>query len=154
MVADDTNVWVNNSTVARMRQKENAEQDVSGDCVDPKFETKRGMKKMQSMLGMLQHVSCRFDGDARAACEDIVQLHVPSQLLPRANWSTIHDRMVRWSVFSGVGGCSEALGGDRLWEAFKNIPLKLVIHCAELNFGTRASQSAHGFAMPKSDSDK
>ena len=85
------------------------------------------MKKMQSMFAMLQSVTLRY-ADESSGPGRIVSVHAPSQLLPRANWSTIHNRMTRWSLYCS-GGSAEPFGATTLWDMFKTIPLKLVVHC-------------------------
>ena len=134
VVSDDTNVWVNNSTMSYdpgSKREEN--QDGQQNQQNPQgvgekdYVEKRGMKKMQSLMAMLQHIFLRpHDEPNGPGC--IAQVHCPSQLLPRANWKTIHDRMARWAVYSSEG-TGAPLGGEDTWALFKQIPLKLIIHC-------------------------
>ena len=117
IVADDTNIWVNSPTVSHSSTGE--------------VRTKRGMKKMQALLGMLQCIFVREkDSDAR----HVLQLHNPSQLLPRANWATIASRMRRWCVYCSAG-CAEPFGSTAPWAQMEEIPLKLIVMC-NLGSGT------------------
>jgi hypothetical protein len=135
IVSDDTNVWVNNTTTS-YDQKEQEQPDANGGQGNSKsdFVEKRGMKKMQSLMAMVQHVILRASNDFSGPGE-IAQVHCPSQLLPRANWKTIHDRMIRWGGYTSQG-TAEPLGGIGVWELFKRIPLKLMIHCGALSWRT------------------
>lgn len=116
VVSDDTNVWVNHKTTSYDQNGPNGG-----------LSEVRGMKKMQSMFAMLQSVTLRY-ADESSGPGRIVSVHAPSQLLPRANWSTIHNRMTRWSLYCS-GGSAEPFGATTLWDMFKTIPLKLVVHC-------------------------
>ena len=119
IIADDTNIWISNLTTLRKRNKD-------GELTSC---TKMGMKKMQSVLGLLQFWSFRKIGMEQTG--SILQVHAPSQLLPRANWMTISERLRRWCAFSS-GGCAEQLGGQELWDALEqNVQLKLNIFCAD-----------------------
>ena len=123
VVSDDTNVWVNNPSRKR-------DIDEAGG-VSSNLKAVKGMKRVQPLLGMLQHLILRTEPEAGvpgAGDVHIAQVHAPCQLLPRANSFTILSRMRRWSLYSSVG-CAPQLGGQDLWRLFAQIPLKLVIHC-------------------------
>ena len=119
VVSDDTNVWINNPS-----QKRNI--DASSGVVNGVTQVK-GMKRVQSLLGMLQNLILRRKSE-EDGCGTSAQIHAPCQLLPRANAWTILSRLRRWSLFSSVG-CAPQFGGDDLWNKFAEIPLKLIVHC-------------------------
>ena len=112
LVADDTNVWLNKTT--RSYQPE-----LGKEC------EVKGTRKVQALLGMLWTVALKRAGSDSI---DAVLLHAPSQVLPKANAGTIWDRVRRWGVYCG-GSCAEPFGGERLYEMFQHIPLKLMIWC-------------------------
>lgn len=114
-MADDTNVWVNNS-----QSEESTNPDGSTKTVQ-----KPGMKKTMSLLGMVQRLAVKRSNGAGL---DSVSVHCPSQLLPRQNSATILSRMRKWSLY-GSQGCSKALGGETVYEQMKKIPLKMHIWC-------------------------
>ena len=126
IVADDTNVFVSNLTTSVQKREDGTMQ----------VRQKRGMKKQQPLLGLLQCLFLREqenpeEGQKQDAAADvgrIVQVRCPSQCLPRSNWSTICSRMRRWGVFCSEG-CGEPFGGSSLWSLFGDIPLKMVIMC-------------------------
>ena len=103
VVLDDTNVWVNNTSRKRHVTETGV---VEGESA------RKGMKKVQPLLGMLQHLILRKVDDQDGPCQ-IAQIHAPCQLLPRANSWTILSRMRRWSLYSAAG-CAEQLGGQHL----------------------------------------
>lgn len=119
MVADDTNIFISNTTTSTKINADGTKQ----------VRQKRGMKKQQSLLGMLQCLFLRDESEKgpHVPVGRIVQLHCPSQLLSRANWATICDRIRRWSVISSHG-CGIPFGGETLWNLFAAIPLKLIIY--------------------------
>ena len=91
---DDTNVFLN--------------QDAGLDAERGKG-SKRGSLKRQSLMGMVQRVFVR---KVENVCTpdpgtngETVQIHVPAQVLPKANGFTIHDRLKRWCVLCS-DGCS------------------------------------------------
>ena len=130
-MSDDTNVWVNNSS----QKREILE---TGRIADSAKRNK-GMKRVQSLLGMLQHLILRrSDGTGSQA---IAQIHAPCQLLPRANSWTILHRMRRWSLYSSVG-CAPQFGGENLWNLFAAVPLKLVLHCGDALPANHVCQAA------------
>ena len=121
MVSDDTNVWVNNASKKRCFNDKGVLEGTSA---------RKGMKRVQPLLGMLQHLILRKADEADGAGQ-IAQIHAPCQLLPRANSWTILSRMRRWSLYSAAG-CAEHFGGGQLWNLFASVPLKLVLHCKGL----------------------
>ena len=120
-VADDTNIWVSSALTAR---KESKSDTMPKQEVERKI---RGMKKMQALLAMLQHVFVPVPGEPGF---EVWQLHAPCQLLPRANWCTVNSRMRRWSVFCSEG-CGEQFGGQELWSEFCKVKYKLIVCCAD-----------------------
>ncbi|CAE7490171.1 unnamed protein product, partial [Symbiodinium necroappetens] len=133
VVSDDTNVWVNNPS----KKREILENGRTADSANKH----KGMKRVQSLLGMLQHVILRrSDGDGMGS-QAIAQIHAPCQLLSRANsWTTLH-RMRRWSLYSSVG-CAPQFGGESLWNLFAAVPLKLVLHCGDALPANHVCQAA------------
>ena len=129
VISDDTNVWCNQATTAYKSKDTESQHDSQDQQTQPELVEKRGSKKVQSLMAMIQQVALRVNGDEDGLGR-VIRVHAPSQLLPRANWSTIHDRMKRWSIYS-CAGSAPVLGGDALWQAFKRIPLKLVIQVAD-----------------------
>ncbi|CAE7471490.1 unnamed protein product, partial [Symbiodinium microadriaticum] len=119
VVSDDTNVWVNNASQKRHFSE--------GVCSETK--PVKGMKRVQSLLGLLQHLIIRTDGEPDGV-GTIAQVHAPCQLLPRANSFTILDRLRRWSLYASIG-CAEPYGGRGLWDLFATVPLKLIVHCGD-----------------------
>lgn len=118
MVADDTNVWVNNTS---------EKVTVNEDGQEEKQE-RNGMKRTSPLLGMLQFVCLkRTDGTS-----DCIALHSPSQLLPRQNAGTILSRIRRWAVYCS-SGCSTFFGGRNLYSLFEKVPLKVIIFCPALS---------------------
>ena len=130
VVSDDTNVWVNNASQKRLFAE--------GVCSETK--PVKGMKRVQSLLGLLQHLIIRTDGEPDGV-GTIAQVHAPCQLLPRANSFTILDRLRRWSLYASVG-CAEPYGGRGLWDLFTTVPLELIVHCRIL------SRHAEAVAVP------
>lgn len=143
VIADDTNVWVSSTTVSRKVDETGTET----------LRKKHGMKKMQSLLGMLQYVFLRRPGLKEAAGPGVVlQLHSPSQLLPRANFATLRHRMCRWSVLCSEG-CAEQYGGERLWSAFEEVGLKLIVHVADALPTNKNVQAAEQIGWCKRSED-
>ena len=118
-MADDTNIWVNNASVTYKKTSEGIMKPV---------EAKNGQGKIQSLLGMLWSVALhRQDQEL-----DIVRIHSPSQVLPKANASTMLDRMRRWGLFtSSETGVADVYGGKELYQMFERIPLKMMISCSD-----------------------
>ena len=119
LIADDTNVWVNNTT-----EKTQRDEATRG----TKQVKQKGMKKSAPLLGMLQSVTLKRVGSNELDC---VALHCPSQILPKQNAGTILSRIRRWCVYSSEG--SSMLGGEELRKEFEKIPLKMFIWCAGLS---------------------
>lgn len=116
VVADDTNIWVNNSSVAHQKDS------LGLMC---KTESK-GQAKVQPLLGMIWTVALGRTRD-RAGI-DMVRIHSPSQVLPKANGATILSRMRRWGLYtSSPSGSADAFGGEETYKCFSQIPLKMVI---------------------------
>ena len=82
-ILDDTNVWVDPSL--KKESPTCAEQDDAGDnrCVKKR-------SKVAPMLGMIQRVSVREKG---AQCAETIQLHAPSQILPKARFKAQEDNI-------------------------------------------------------------
>ena len=76
---------------------------------------------------MLQTVALRRANEPDGV-GDVVILHAPAQILPKANSSTILSRQRAWGVFTSVG-TSEWYGGTTTFQLFKDIPLTLKVHC-------------------------
>ena len=76
---------------------------------------KRDKLLVVTMLGMLQKPYLRERASDRLRCIDIC---VPGQLLPKANASTLRERIARWVLLSGTGVGSHLI--SRLeWGIFK-----------------------------------
>ena len=91
VIYDDTNVFLNQER-----------EGVSGKLT-------RGSLKKQSLLGQIQRVFVRrLSQEEHAEAEETVQVHVPAQVLPKANGYTIRDRLLKWSIFSAHGCYSPA----------------------------------------------
>ena len=135
-MSDDTNVWVNNAS-----KKRAAEGNVMGDT--PAASSVKGMKRVQSLLGMLQQVILR---NSDAGIGQVLQVHSPCQLLPRANSWTILCRLRRWGLFTSQG-CPEQFGGRGLWDLFAAVPLKLVIHCRGLSLNSQLFRQFPAFGV-------
>ncbi|CAE7719587.1 unnamed protein product, partial [Symbiodinium sp. CCMP2456] len=133
VVSDDTNVWVNNPS----QKREIVENGRIADSV----KKNKGMKRVQSLLGMLQHLILRRSDGTGTGSQAVAQIHAPCQLLPRANSWTILHRMRRWSLYSSVG-CAPQLGGESLWNVFATVPLKLVLHCGDALPANHVCQAA------------
>ena len=111
-VADDATMWTRlpedgtgdaaraqRASRKRLRSKSTAAAGGGG---------KRGLAKQASSgrnlattcLSVVQHVMA-----VRAATGSVqtAQIHGPTRALPEANWSTVHDRKRRWSVWTGSG---------------------------------------------------
>ena len=93
---DDTNVFLN----------QDAAVNGAGLAAEPGKKPKRGSLKRQSLMGMVQRLFVRSeDACVLDASGETVQIHVPAQVLPKANGFTIHDRLKRWCVLCS-DGCS------------------------------------------------
>ena len=90
---DDASSWVKSKTLA--------------DCMAGKPNKKNANWSLVTALGIVQHVYLGHLIGARAAAPQTthLQIHTPSQILPKANWSTINDRLERWSfcLRNGIG---------------------------------------------------
>ena len=58
---------------------------------------------------------------------DCVQLHAPSQALPKANTAVVLDRTRKWSVFCSQG-TAEPYGGQEVARHIEAVPLKLILN--------------------------
>ena len=67
--------------------------------------SKKGSAKKQSLLGVIQRVAVRRTTASSGKPCQTVQVHVPAQVLPKANAATVRDRLLTWSVYSS-SGCS------------------------------------------------
>ena len=89
----------------------------------------KGQAKVQSLLGMIWTIALQRVGQNGL---DIVRMHSPSQVLPKANAATLLSRMRRWGMYSSAEpGSAEAFGGSETYKCFDRIPLKMVITCTD-----------------------
>ena len=93
-----------------------------------KVETTQGQAKVQSLLGMIWTIALQRPNKGL----DIVRVHSPSQVLPKANASTMLSRMRRWGLYtSSDTGVADAFGGQDVYALFEKIPLKMLITCTD-----------------------
>eukprot|EP00435_Cladocopium_sp_Y103_P050187 s1190_g15.t1 len=121
VVADDTNIWVNNAGV-------DYKKDAMG--VLQKGVSNKGQAKVQALLGMIWTVA--LDRVDQTVGVDLVRMHSPSQVLPKANAATILSRMRRWGIYTSAdSGSADAFGGQEVYTCFSQVPLKMVITCTD-----------------------
>jgi hypothetical protein len=70
-------------------------------------------------LGMVQHILASRSGSSNV---EVVQVHVPPIVLPKANFSTLADRLSKW-MFVLRGGVGQFWHGPELETAVRNIGL-------------------------------
>jgi len=120
VVADDTNIWVNNAGVAYKKDALGVMQKAVG----------KGQAKVQALLGMIWTVA--LDRVDQSVGIDLVRMHSPSQVLPKANAATILSRMRRWGIYTSADpGSADAYGGQEVYTGFSQVPLKMLITCTD-----------------------
>ena len=131
-IVDDTNAWVAPQQQATIEAAFHPE-DLVDDGSDPHLcqakktssnSGKQGKRKVCQVLGLIERLVIRKDRDL-----DIVQLHAPAQVLPKANAGTLLHRVGKWSMLSQVRG--EHVCGDEAREMLGRAKIKMYVTCTD-----------------------
>ena len=146
-IYDDTNVWVHPQkrrcglAPGEGEQEEGAgegevEDAVEAEAAGPASAQQQsavgraGKRKVCPLLGLVQRIFVRLPAvEGEPARMDVAQVHVPAQVLPKANTQTIYTRLQRWAALS-CSAQSEQMGGANMDAAWKSVPFKVLATCS------------------------
>ena len=147
-IFDDTNVWVHpqkhvSGDGGDEHEKEHDEatqaaQDASEAVPGSKEKLtvgRAGKRKVSPLLGMIQRIFLRLPPSLSAERQriDMAQIHVPAQVLPKANTQKLYSRLQRWSVLS-LEKQSPQMGGGETQTAWSSVPFKILATCLSAAF--------------------
>ena len=80
-ITDDTNVWVDPQDSSAADSADSGEDNDAPEGEVKRSRTWKAKTKVAPVLGFIQRICARFPGETLPEC---VQVHVPSQILPKA----------------------------------------------------------------------
>ena len=119
VVADDATIWtrlpsndIDHQAQVRRSHHRAAVRRAAGKRVKRKIEKSSAAGRMVASpcLSLVQHLIRKSNVTPSGVSSSLTQIHAPMQVLPKANWKTIHTRKNRWSVWTGRA-CGAVFGG-------------------------------------------